>query len=92
MDEFANAQRAAREYSRKIENNDVISIVQIGSSLRKDDFASDSDLDFLVIYKKPVKDFLKHDRFRHFEIQIVQHGKNQFIKSLKERNPVEVTR
>ena len=90
MNKFNIAQKLAREYAKKIKDNDVISIVQIGSSLRKEDFTPYSDLDFLVIYKKTVKDFLRHDKIRDFEVNIIQHGKNQFVKSLKEGNSVDL--
>lgn len=90
MNKFNIAQKLAREYAKKIKDTDVISIVQIGSSLRKEDFTPDSDLDFLVIYKKTVKDFLRHDKIGDFEVNIIQHGKNQFVKSLKEGNSVDL--
>src|SRR3989338_513241 len=90
MNKFYTAQKLVTKYANKIRNHNTISIVQIGSSLRKEDFTQDSDLDFLIIYKQPVKDFLKHDSIRHFEVNIIPHKKNQYIKSLKEGNPVDL--
>jgi len=87
---FNAAKRLAKQYAEKLKNNEVISIVQIGSSLRKKDFNSYSDLDFLVIQKKKAKDFLQHGNIKNIETNIVRHGKSQFLNSLKEGNPIDL--
>ena len=53
MDRFTKAQKAAEVFVNKLDKRGIISIVRIGSSLRKEDFCDRSDIDFLIIQQKP---------------------------------------
>lgn len=91
MQNFENATKLARMYAKKLKKEkNLVSIVQIGSSLRKEDFKPNSDLDFLVIYEKPVKKYIGLKSIEDMEVNLIRHGKKQFLSSLKEGNPVEL--
>ena len=56
MKEFNRAAKLAKRYSEKLKKEkNVVSVVQIGSSLRKEDFTPDSDVDLVIVYENPVK-------------------------------------
>lgn len=91
MQNFNTVKKLAKNYSEKLKKqNNIISVVQIGSSLRKEDFKSNSDLDLLVLYKNPVKRTIKIETVSDIEINLIRRGKKQFIKMLKEGNPIDL--
>jgi len=91
MQSFDSVVKLAKKYSEKLKKKkNVVSIVQIGSSLRKEDFKQNSDLDFLVIYENPVKKSIELENVNGIEITLIKHGKKQFLKSLGEGNPVDL--
>lgn len=76
-------------YTQRFNREGAISAFQIGSSLRKEDFFENSDLDFLVIYDKKVKkDFLYENR--EIEINIIRRNKEKFLEFLNKGNPVDL--
>lgn len=88
---FNQAIELARNYSEKIKKEKgLISIVQIGSSLRREDFRSNSDLDFLIIYKNPIKRVIELVDTQEIEINLIKRSKEQFLECLKEGNPVDL--
>jgi len=86
---FVLAQKLAKEYCKKLRKEGAISITQMGSSLRKDKFIDNSDLDLLVVYEKPVKKNIKIE-YNEIEVNILRRGKNQLVKLLIEGNPVDL--
>ncbi|MCX6821783.1 MAG: nucleotidyltransferase domain-containing protein [Candidatus Aenigmarchaeota archaeon] len=91
MQNFDSVVKLAKKYSEKLnKKKNIVSIIQIGSSLRKEDFRSNSDLDLLVIYENPVKKSMEFDYGDGVEITLMRYGKEQFLKSLEEGNPVDL--
>lgn len=88
--EFKEAQRLVDVYLKKLKKDNVVSIVQIGSSLRKKEFFGNSDLDLFTIYRNPVRDRLKVEYQDDVEVNIIRRGKQQFLKFLKEGDPVDL--
>jgi len=88
---FEDITRLVKRYAKKIKKDKgVVSIIQIGSSLREEDFQSNSDLDFLVIYENPVTRFIELKNIDDLEINLIKYGKKQFLKSLKEGTPIDL--
>lgn len=91
MQNFDYIAKLARKFAKKLEKEkNLVSIVQIGSSLRKEDFKPNSDLDFLVVYENPVKKSMGFETVEDIEVNLIRHGKKQFLNSLKEGNPVDL--
>lgn len=89
---FASAQRIASGYSLKLleENPKPISIIRLGSSLRKQDFTEYSDIDFLAIYQNHVRRGVRTDFHDGLEINVIRMGKKNFIRSAREGSPLEL--
>jgi len=90
MTSFIKAQRAARTFLRGLDKKDILSIVRIGSSLRREDFVDGSDIDFLIIQKKRPRDFMEHGMQGEFEINVVRRGKREFLSLLKKGIPLDL--
>ena len=91
MQGFDKAAKLAKEYSEKLKKKkNIVSIVQIGSSLRREDFKPNSDLDFLVIYENPVKKSIEIEDMYDVEINLIRRGRKQFLKSVEEGNPIDL--
>lgn len=91
MPGFDAVTELAEKYSEKLrKKGGVASIVQIGSSLRKEDFGPDSDLDLLVVYGHPVRRTMSYDRAQGIEIQLIRRDRKQFVRMLEEGNPVDL--
>ena len=91
MQKFEKATRLGKDYAGKLKKErGIVSIVQIGSSLRREDFKPNSDLDFLVIYENPVKKSIELEDIDGVEINLIRYGKKQFVKSLEEGNSVDL--
>lgn len=88
--EFKKIQRLVEVYLKKIKKSNAVSIVQIGSSLRKGEFFKNSDLDLFIIYRNPVKDRLKIEYQEEVEINLIRRGQQQYLKFLNEGNPVDL--
>lgn len=87
---FKEIQGLVDTYIKRLKRGNAISIIQLGSSLRKTEFMENSDLDLLVIYKNPVKKGLKFESHNEIEVNLIRRGKKQYLKSLKEGNPVDL--
>ena len=90
MDRFTKAQKAAEVFANNLDKRGIISIVRIGSSLRREDFCSGSDIDFLIIQQKSPKHFLENDSQDGFEIHMVRRGKKAFLDSLDKGVPLDL--
>lgn len=91
VENFKIITKLIKKYVKKLKKEkSVVSIIQIGSSLRKEDFKSNSDVDFLIIYKNPVKKPIEIEDIDGLEVNLIRHGRKQFLKLLKEGNPVDL--
>ena len=91
MQNFDAALKLVKKYSDRLKKKkNIVSIVQIGSSLRREDFKQNSDLDFLIVYENSVKKSIELKHVDGIEITLIRHDKKQFLKSLEEGNPVDL--
>lgn len=88
--DFKEIQGLVKTYIEKLKRDNVLTVVQLGSSLREDEFTGNSDLDLLVIYRNPVRDRLKIKYHNEIEVNLVRRGKQQYLKSLRAGNPVDL--
>jgi len=77
-------------YSKRFEKEGAIFAFQVGSSLREKEFFENSDLDFLVVYKKRVRKNFTVKFEKGVEINIMRRSKEQFLSLLKEGSPVDL--
>lgn len=87
---FKEIQGLVDTHIKRLKRDNAISIIQLGSSLRKDEFMGNSDLDLLVIYKNPIKKGLKFESHNEIEVNLIRRGKKQYLESLIEGNPVDL--
>lgn len=88
--EFKKIHRLVKKYLKRLKKDNVVSIVQVGSTLRKKEFVGNSDLDLLVIYENSVRDRIKIEYQSETEVNLIRRGKQQYLKYLKAGNPVDL--
>lgn len=83
--------RIVKRYTDNLKKQrDVVSVVQIGSSLKKEKLYPNSDIDFLVIYRNTKKEFMTNDEIEGIEIQVINRGQKEFRELARSGNPLEL--
>lgn len=84
---FKEAQEVVSEKSKDL---NCSCLIQSGSSLRKEDFTSKSDIDLLAIFEEEKKERWGHDHSQNIKISILKESKKEFLEGLHTGHPFEL--
>lgn len=87
---YQEVQKITEKYLDHFKKKKPVTLVQVGSSLRKEEFMDNSDLDLFLISRNKVKERLKIEYVNDLEVNLIRRSKRQFLKNLNEGIPVDL--